>query len=182
VYAQPSAINLLQGRFVVRQATGSLPWWQMAAAVLLFAWLGQFGLQVSSGWYFDRGASKLEKLAENEYRKLFPDAKQVSNPRKRLEQRIASGSGSGEGETFAWLFGNSIQALNTLADHQGLSIEQLRYEGERGQLELELKAKSIDQLDQYKQALGKLGLEGRISSANDGEGGISGRMQISKGG
>lgn len=179
--APVSAINLLQGRFTVRQPSGKLPWWQIAAAVFLFAWLGQLSIQIGSGWYFNYQANILEQSAEDQYRKLFPDAKHVSSPRKRLESRLAAGAEASGENTFAKLFSGSVQALNSLPDHAGLTIEELRYESEQGQLELELKARSIDQLDQFKQALGKLGLSGRISSANDSDGAISGRMQIGKG-
>jgi general secretion pathway protein L len=179
--APVSAINLLQGRFTVRQPSGKLPWWKIAAAVFLFAWLGQLSIQIGSGWYFNYQANILEKSAEDQYRKLFPDAKHVSNPRKRLESRLAAGVEASGENTFAKLFSGSVQALNSLPDHTGLTIEELRYESDQGQLELELKARSIDQLDQFKQALGKLGLSSRISSANDNDGGISGRMQIGKG-
>lgn len=179
--APASAINLLQGRFTVRQPTGKLPWWQIATAAVLFLWLGQLGLQIGSGWYFNHQADALEKSAEEQYRKLFPDAKHVSNPRKRLESRLLEGVSAAGENTFARLFSGSVQALNSLPNHEGLTIEELRYESEQGQLELELKARSIDQLDQFKQALGKLGLSARISSANDSDGGISGRMQIGKG-
>lgn len=179
--APVSAINLLQGRFTVRQPSGKLPWWKIAAAVCLFAWLGQLSIQIGSGWYFSYQANILEKSAEDQYRKLFPDARHVSNPRKRLESRLAEGASSGSENSFAKLFSGSVQALNSLPNHEGLTIEQLRYESEQGQLELELKAKTIDQLDQFKQALGKLGLSSKISSANDSDGGISGRMQIGNG-
>ncbi len=179
--APVSAINLLQGRFTVRQPSGKLPWWKIAAAVCLFAWLGQLSIQIGSGWYFSYQANILEKSAEDQYRKLFPDARHVSNPRKRLESRLAEGASSGSENSFAKLFSGSVQALNSLPNHEGLTIEQLRYESEQGQLELELKARTIDQLDQFKQALGKLGLSSKISSANDSDGGISGRMQIGNG-
>jgi general secretion pathway protein L len=179
--AQTSAINLLQGHFTVRQPSGKLPWWQMVAAVLLFAWIGQLGLQLGSGAYFNYQAGVLEKSSEEQYRKLFPDAKHVSNPRKRLESRLLEGADSAGENSFGRLFSGSIQALNSLPDRAGLTIEQLRYEGDQGQLELELKASSIDQLDKFKQALGKLGLSSRISSANDSDGSITGRMQIGKG-
>ncbi|HSC75372.1 MAG TPA: type II secretion system protein GspL [Pseudomonadales bacterium] len=176
-----SAINLLQGQFTVRQPSGKLPWWQIAAAAVLFAWIGQLGLQLGSGWYFNYQANVLEKSSEEQYKKLFPDTKHVSNPRKRLESRLLEGANTAGENSFAKLFSGSIQALNSLPNHAGLTIEQLRYEGEQGQLELELKASSIDQLDQFKQALDKLGLSSRISSANDSDGSITGRMQIGKG-
>jgi general secretion pathway protein L len=178
--ANASAINLLQGRFTVRQVSSRLPWWQMAAAMALFLWIGQLALQIGSGGYFNYQANRLEQSAEEQYRKLFPDARHVSNPRKRLEARLLEGANTAGENSFARLFSSSVQALNSLPDHEGLTIEELRYESEQGQLELELKASSIDQLDQLKQALGKLGLSGRISSANDSDGSISGRMQIGK--
>jgi type II secretion system protein L len=152
----------------------------MAAAMALFLWIGQLALQIGSGGYFNYQANRLEKSAEEQYRKLFPDARHVSNPRKRLEARLLEGANTAGENSFARLFSSSVQALNSLPDHEGLTIEELRYESEQGQLELELKASSIDQLDQLKQALGKLGLSGRISSANDSDGSISGRMQIGK--
>lgn len=177
-----STINLLQGRFTVRQPSSHLPWWQLAVAVLLLLWIGQLVLQIGSGWYFNYQADALERSAEVQYQKLFPDAKNISNPRKRLESRLLE-NGDSQGEnSFAKLFSASVQALNALPNHDGLTIEELRYESQQGELELELKAQSIDQLDAYKQALGVLGLSGRISSANDdSEGSIVGRMQISKG-
>jgi general secretion pathway protein L len=178
--ANASTINLLQGRFTVRQVSSRLPWWQMAAAMAIFLWIGQLALQIGSGGYFNYHANRLEKSAEEQYRKLFPDARHVSNPRKRLEARLLEGANTAGENSFARLFSSSVQALNSLPDHEGLTIEELRYESEQGQLEIELKASSIDQLDQLKQALGKLGLSGRISSANDSDGSISGRMQIGK--
>jgi general secretion pathway protein L len=179
--AQTSAINLLQGRFTIRQPSGNIPWWKIAVALFLFFWIGQLGLQIGSGLYFNYRADILEKSAEEQYKKLFPDARHVSNPRKRLESRLSDSANSSGENTFAKLFSGSIQALNSLPDHEGLTIEELRYESEQGELELELKARSIDQLDQYKQALGKLGFSASISSANDSDSGISGRMQIGKG-
>jgi type II secretory pathway component PulL len=78
------------------------------------------------------------------------------------------------------LFSSSIQVLNAMPDHDGFEIIELRYDDQQGQVELEVKAKSIDQLDKYKQALGKSGLTAKISSANDGGSGVEGRMQINK--
>jgi len=176
-----AAINLLQGRFTVRQPSGKLPWWQLVAAVFLLAWSGQLLIQTVSGAYFNFQAKKMEQSAEAQYRKLFPDAKQVANPRKRLESRLLEGANAGKEYSFAKLFSGSVQALKSLPNHEGMTIEQVRYDGEQGQLELELKASSIDQLDHFKQALGKLGLSSKISSANDTDGGITGRMQIGKG-
>lgn len=179
--ASSLAINLLQGRFTVRHPSKEMPWWQLAIAALLALWLGQLVLQVGSGWYFNSRADVLEQASEAQYQKLFPDAKNISNPRKRLESRLLENGNAEGANAFASLFSGSVQALNGIKNRDGLSIENLRYESQQGELELELKASSIDQLDEYKQALGTMGFSGKITSANDSEGSITGRMQISKG-
>lgn len=177
-----SGINLLQGPFFIRQVNAGLAWWQVAAAAAVFAWLGQVTLQATSGWYFNHGARVLEAMAENHYHALFPDARQLSNPRKRLQSRLEAGSDSLNDHSFDYMFGSSMQAFMAVPSRDGLSIKQLRYEGKRSELELEIKAATIDQLDQFKQALDKAGFQAKISSANEAEGGgINGRMQIKAG-
>jgi general secretion pathway protein L len=177
-----SAINLLQGPFFIRREGKGLVWWQIAAAVLCFAWLGQTGLQVTTGWYFNQGARKLDVMAEDQYHILFPDARQLSNPRKRMQSRLSAGATAVGSNSFDAMFGASIQAFSSIASKDGLMIKQLRYEGKRSELEMEIRATSIDQLDQFKQALDKAGLQSKISSANEAEGGgITGRMQIKAG-
>ncbi|HQQ63371.1 MAG TPA: type II secretion system protein GspL [Pseudomonadales bacterium] len=176
------AINLLQGPFFIRREGKGLLWWQVAAAVLAFAWIGQTGLQAGSGWYFNQGARKLDRMAEEQYHILFPDARQLSNPRKRLQSRLSAGATPSGANTFDAMFGTSMQAFASIASKDGLMIKQLRYEGKRSELEMEIRATTIDQLDQFKQALDKAGLQAKISSANEAEGGgITGRMQIKAG-
>lgn len=184
LFRQPAvaAINLLQGPFFIRQEGKGLDWWQIAAAVLGFAWLGQTGIQTASGWYFTQGATKLDRMAEEQYHILFPDARQLSNPRKRLQSKLMSGATPAGSNTFDAMFGASMQAYMSIASKDGLSIKQLRYEGKRSELEMEIRATTIDQLDQFKQALDKAGLQSKISSANEADGGgITGRMQIKAG-
>ncbi len=174
-----SAINLLQGVFHIKPLSVGRPWWQLVAAVLLFAVIGQTGLQVVSGWYFNRQALAMERMSEDIYRKLLPDARQVSNPRKRLQGRLnGDGAPASADSSFAYMFGSSVQAISSLS---GLSIGQLRYEGKRGELQLEVKAQNIELLDSFKQAVDQAGLHAEISSANEGEAGIVGRIQIRTG-
>ena len=178
---KPGAINLLQGEFLVQQPTRGLHWGQLAAAVVLFGLLGQSTLQLVSGWYFSHAGATLEKQLEAQYRELYPDARQVSNPRKRLTSKLAELGMGGNDASFAYVFGTSIKALQSLQDASGLVIQQLRYQSKQGELELEVTARNIEQLDQYKQLLVKAGLQAEIASANEGEGGIMGRIQIKSG-
>lgn len=175
-----TAINLLQGRFFVRQPTGRTPLWKMVTAVVAVFWLGQFSLQVASGWYFNHGANTLEVKMDTQFRKLFPDMRRVGGVKKQIETQLLSGASNNDEASFAKIFSASIQVLKAMPDHQGFEISELRYDDQQGQVELEVRAKSIDQLDQYKQALGKAGLSAKISSANDGGNGVEGRMQISR--
>jgi len=175
-----TAINLLQGRFFVRQPTGKAPLWKIVVAAAVIFWVGQCLLQVVSGWYFNRSANRLEIKMDTQFRKLFPDMRRVGSVKKQIETQLLVGAGNNDDASFAKLFSASIQVLNAMPDHQGFEISELRYDDQQGQVELEVKAKSIDQLDQYKQALSKAGLSAKISSANDGGNGVEGRMQISR--
>lgn len=174
-------INLLQGQFALRKPSKGVPWWQVAAAAALVAFVMQTSLQVSSGWFFNQQSQVMILAAEKQYRELFPDARKVSNPRKRLESRIAGGGDQTGRDSFAGLFGAAVMSLRSVAADGSMVIEQLRYEGKRGELELELKVRSIQQLDQFKQALVKAGLQADIASANEGEAGVIGRVKVRSG-
>lgn len=175
-----SAINLLQGRYFVRQPTGKRPIWVLLVAVAAVFWFGQFFIQVASALYFNHSADAMEMRMDAQFRKLFPSMRRVGGVKKQIETQLLVGASNGEGNSFANLFSQSIQVLNAMPDHQGFEITELRYDDQQGQVELEVKVKSIDQLDKYKQALGKAGLSAKISSANDGGNGVEGRMQINK--
>jgi general secretion pathway protein L len=175
-----SAINLLQGKFFVRQPDGKASWWKWLAVIAVCFWLAQCALQLASGWYFNHAANAMEEKMDAQFRKVFPDMRRVGGVRKQIESQLLAGASNGEGGSFAMLFSSSIQVLNAMPDHDGFEIIELRYDDQQGQVELEVKAKSIDQLDKYKQALGKSGLTAKISSANDGGSGVEGRMQINK--
>lgn len=181
INANTQAVNLLQGKFQVKQLAGKLPVWKIAAVSLVMLWLMQCSFQWISGGYFNYQAGILEKQVEGQFRQWFPDARRSGSVRKQLESRLLEGAGGDAATSFAKLFSASIEVMNAMPDHQGMSIDNLRYENQEGQLEFEIKAKSIDQLDQYKMALSKAGLNAKIASANDSDGGISGRMQISRG-
>jgi len=151
------------------------------AASCLLALSGQVVLQASSGWYFNHKANQLVISAEHQYREWFPEAKKVSDPRKRLEGKLASGGGHSDKDAFTFIFSKTVESLKTVSAGGAMSIEQLRYEGKRSELELELKASSIEQLDKFKQALTKAGLQADISSANESDAGILGRVKIKAG-
>lgn len=183
LFADPAldAINLLQGRYHLRKPSNGLPWWQVAVACLAVAVSVQVLVQASSGWYFGRQASKLVVMAENRYRELFPDAKKISDPRKRLEGKLAGGDTLANKDAFTAIFSKTVESLQAVAGSGQISIEQLRYEGKRAELELELKTQSIEQLDKFKQALGRAGLQADIASANESDHGILGRVKIKAG-
>lgn len=178
---QPGTINLLQGEYQLKRASVGLPWWQVVAAACVLALSGQVLLQASSGWYFNHKADRLVLAAENQYREWFPDAKKVTDPRKRLEGKLASSGNLADKDAFTFIFGKTVEALKAVSNGGVMSIEQLRYEGKRSELELELKATSIEQLDKFKQALTKAGLQADISSANASDAGILGRVKIKAG-
>ena len=178
------ALNLLQGEFLLRRQSGqNVLWWQWGIAVVVLLVILQGALQLVSGWYFSRQASHFVMTAEKQYQTWFPDAKKINNPRKRLASRLNSDAqASGQGG-FSHLFGLTVKALQEVQGSSGkIAVEQLRYEGRRAELELELTLQSIQQLDQLKKSLEKAGLRAEIASANEGEGGsVTGHIKIGGG-
>lgn len=175
-----SVINLLQGQFAIKQPAGKNPLVKWVVVAFLVLWLGQCAIQIVSGWYFNHRADVIDTQMAEQFKQLFPDARRVGNVRKQLESRLLEGASANNGESFSKLFSTSIQALSGLKDYQSIVIDELRYDSQESQLELEIKAKSIDQLDQFKQTVEKAGLSAKISSANDSDGSITGRMQIGR--
>jgi general secretion pathway protein L len=176
-----SVINLLQGQFAIKQPAGKNPLVKWVVVAFLVLWLGQCAIQIVSGWYFNHRADVMDTQMAEQFKQLFPDARRVGNVRKQLESRLLEGASANNSESFSKLFSTSIQVLSGLKDYQSIVIDELRYDSQESQLELEVKAKSIDQLDQFKQAVEKAGLSAKISSANDSDGSITGRMQIGRG-
>lgn len=173
------SINVLQGAYAAKVARPGRSWALAACALLIAAWLAQWGFQLGSGFHWNTRGGQYMALAEQVYRGLFPQATSAADPKRRVESFLLSQQGVTVGsQSFSQMFGQTMTVYQTLPDHKQITINQLRFDAKRGQLEFELAAQSISQLDNFKQALGKAGIQSRMGSASDSEQGIIGRIQI----
>jgi len=167
-WAHGPAINLLQGAYSRREEWGRLlrPW--IASAALLLA--GFILIGVSTGLnYFHLSGQREQLRAEIEdvYRKAFPKAKRIVNPRAQMEQKVTQfRRQAGGGNTdFLAMFAETAGVVRAT---EGINVRSASYRN--GRLDLDLQADNLQILDSLKQSLVSSGLmSAEIQSASTGE-------------
>ena len=80
----------------------------------------------------------------------------------------------------AALLDAASEAMTSVEFSTSAVISQLRYDAQRGQVVIDIRAENIDVLEAYKQKMVEQGLKVDILSANQSQGMINGRIQISQ--
>ena len=166
-WAQGPVINLLQGAYSRRAEWGRLlrPW--IASAALLLA--GFILVGVSTGLNYFRLSGQREQLSaeiEDVYRKAFPQAKRIVNPRAQMEQKLQQlRRQAGGGNTdFLAMFAETAGVVRAT---EGINVRSASYRN--GRLDLDLQADNLQILDSLKQSLVSSGLmSAEIQSASTG--------------
>jgi general secretion pathway protein L len=150
-YTQGPVVDLLQGDYSRREEWGRLlrPW--KASAALLLA--GVILSAVASGLNYHHLSGQKEQLAteiETVYRKTFPNARRVVNPRAQMEQQLKKlqlKSGVGSTDFIAML----AETANVIRVAKGIKVSGASYRD--GRLDLDLMADNLQILDKLKQDL-----------------------------
>jgi general secretion pathway protein L len=155
-WAQGPGINLLQGAYSRREEWGRLlrPW--KASAALLLA--GFILVGVSTGlnyFHLSQQRQQLKAEIEDVYRKAFPQAKRIVNPRAQMEQKLKQlRRQAGGGNTdFLAMFAETAGVVRTT---EGINVRGASYRS--GRLDLDLQADNLQILDNLKQALVSSGM------------------------
>lgn len=172
--------NLLQGAFASR-ARLSLPPSLRHAAVFLIA---AFALQLVSEWvhygYYRYQAGKTAEQAVSRYRAQYPDERLAAKPaaawqdvQKRLRgKRNEGGAGASDVLPTLTRVAQSLQG-------SGLGTQRIDVLG--GVLTLDVDARTLGELDGFKQQLESAGFITEIVSANNQGGVIRGRLRVEGG-
>ena len=167
-WAQGKGINLLQGVYSRREEWGRLlrPW--AASAALLLAGVILVGITTGLN-YFHLSAQREQLSAEIEavYRKAFPQAKRIVNPRVQMEQKLTQlRRQAGGGNTdFLAMFAETADVVRAA---KGINVRGASYRN--GRLDLDLRADNLQILDSLKQSLVRSGLmSAEIQSASTGK-------------
>ena len=167
-------INLLQGGYSRKEQLGKL-WrpWRAAAAMLIISLIIQATMMIRSHYLLSQKEQVLSSTIEQIYRKTFPDARKVVNPRVQMERQLAqlrNGSSSGS------FLGLLAQAGPTIKQAAGIEVESLRYK--QSALEIELILADFQVLDKVKQGLIGKGLSVTITTANAQDGKVRSQLRI----
>jgi general secretion pathway protein L len=167
-------IDLLQGDFSRKEQIGKI-WrpWRAAAILLLVILLLQGGIAIQEYYQLSSEEAELTTAIEQIYRKTFPDARKVVDPKVQMEQRLAELRHGGSGGGFLGLLS---QAGPIIKQAQGIGVESLRYN--QSVLEIELLLADFQVLDKLKQALIQGGLSVNITTANAQDGKVRSQLRI----
>jgi general secretion pathway protein L len=177
-WAQAPGINLLQGAYSRREEWGRLlrPW--KASAALLLA--GFILVGVSTGLnYFHLSQQREQLSAEIEavYRKAFPQARRIVNPRAQMEQKLNQfRRQAGRANTdFLAMF---VETAGVVRVTEGIKVRGASYRN--GRLDLDLQADNLQILDGLKQSLVSSGLlSAEIQSAStEADQKVKSRMRV----
>lgn len=177
---QASGINLLQGGYATSQAatvTGGQ--WNLVAAVAVLGISVFLLLAVVSGWIFNQRADQLERRSMAMYRELFPEQRRVVNPRRQMQNQLKQRGGQNN-HSFLALLAETAQSIQGEPQSADVSLRQIRFNSDQGNLRFEVNSKSLDQLDRFKNLLAGTGLQVDINSASEQDGSVLGRIVVSQ--
>lgn len=166
-------LNLLQGDYSLREQWGrKLRPWRPAAALFLL-WLviqgGMAGFDLRS---LGRQEAALDEQMEALYRKSFPDARKVVEPRTQMEQKLAALKNGDSG--FMKLAVDAAPAL------RNTTLKGMRYQ--EGTLDLDVSLSDMAMLDTLRGALESKGLQVEIGNISQQDGRVEGRLTLRGGG
>jgi general secretion pathway protein L len=171
------AIDLLQGAYSRREEWGRLlrPW--KATAALLVAALVLAGTVTGLNYYhLSRQKTQLETEIQALYKKTFPQARRIVNPRAQMEQQLKQLlRRSGGGTNFLGMFAETANVVRTA---EGITVKGASYRD--GRLDLDLLADNLQLLDALKQALvsgGSMHAEIQSATTDDSQK-VSSRIRI----
>ena len=175
-FDESKAINLLQGEYSRRERLEKQlrPW--IPAAAMAGVWLLlQFGLMVFEHQKLSSRVLAVQSQAVDIYLQVFPDAKNVPDPKKQMEQELAKLRQAANQQTDILLL--LSKAGDVLSDTSSLLIRTLRFKDET--LDLDFEISDLQALDKLKDRLTKeTDLIVDIQSASSKKGKVESRMQL----
>lgn len=177
-------INLCQGDFKIQtQNGGSFRRWALVAGVAALAFFIQVGVFIGKGSYYQSKSEQVSQQALTEYKRLMPASNTTDASRlaRIVKGQLRQNENTGEDIGFMALLGEAGYQYTRASGRSNIDFVSLNYNEERGELVIELRAKSFEQLDQLKTALINGGLEAKISSAVQEQDFFRGRLSVGAG-
>ncbi|WP_405220566.1 type II secretion system protein GspL [Lentisalinibacter sediminis] len=177
--AAGGGINLLQGRYAPRSATGSLlrPW--RAAAALAAALIAL--TLIGSGLRYAELRAEDERLRAEvveAFRAAFPWVREVRDPRAQMNSELARLGQGGSTEQTPRQFLATLESISAaMGQTSGTRIEAISYRD--GVMDIRLTAPDVATLDRLRKLVDQGGrFTARIQSTDQQEGSVRSRLQI----
>lgn len=172
-------INLCEGPYrsqATREEGQWRRWWPLAAVAGFFL-VVQVGLLVTEGLLNRQHAEAYEQQALQLYRSIYPQERTVMNPRRQMEGKLRNAGSSGGQARFLDVLAEAGYLLRQQPGSDNMELNNVQY-NQRGELALEIRAGTLDQLDRYRQALTTAGLNADLGAAIKESNGVRGRVTI----
>ncbi|WP_101759481.1 type II secretion system protein GspL [Oceanicoccus sp. KOV_DT_Chl] len=177
-YNETGELNVLQGGYAVKSTTAiSERNWLAAASIAGIGLSAYLIISLASGWYLQTQADDIDGQAVTLYKQLFPNERRVVSPKKQMENHLRLSGVQGNTQFLA-LLSQTAEQLNADDSSMDLQVDQLRFESSNGDLQFQVKSKSLDQLDRLKQQLAQAGLSVDINSAVEQDNFVMGRIVV----
>jgi general secretion pathway protein L len=172
-FRKEAQINLLQGEFARTEEYGKLFKNWLVPAALLGAWI-LIALLIKTSAYIQlkNNSDELQAQIIDTYQQVFPDSKNLTNPRQQLKARLDSLGGGGDSPLLQLLNATAAQ-INSVANAR---IRSLDFNG--AALDIELQIAEVQQLEQMRQQLQNLGVSAEIRSADTEGDRVTGKLRL----
>jgi len=170
------SINLLQGEFKPQNgdSTTSAKWTSVAALVVIGILL-QVSYLVGKGVYLNVEAEGYRSQAQALYKDVFPVDRNVRDMRRRWRAHIEGGGAAAEDvSSFLSVFNSASLGLQ----NSEIQLDNVNYNQQRGDLILQLKATTSDQLVAYSQEITSDELKSEIGTINQEANAVKGSVKI----
>ncbi|WP_413665699.1 type II secretion system protein GspL [Microbulbifer sp. CNSA002] len=167
--------NLLTGDYQLSSNKSAAVWWMRPAKVAAACFVIQLLFFVGAGAFYQWKGNQSEEQARAMFTELFPNTRPSAQMRRQLEGFL-KGAGNQGGA-----FSTQMQQLSKVwIAHKGgaLKLQSLRFDGQRGEMVLQLQAENLSDLDAFVSKLSGGGIKADLLGANELKKGVSGRIRL----
>lgn len=145
--------SLLQGQFSTKSANSvsGLKVWKTPVGLIAASMLAVTGYNIAEAMAFKSEAGSLKASITNEMKRSFPELKRVVNPRAQLKTLT---NGNGQASDFLQLSGLLSAGVREV---DGISLDSLRYDARRSEMQASIVYENYEQLTKFKSAIESLG-------------------------
>ncbi|WP_237061517.1 MULTISPECIES: type II secretion system protein GspL [Microbulbifer] len=171
----PLLANLLVGDYRPVGSADESSWWIKPLKVAAACFVLQLMLFLAGGAYYSWQAGQQDAQARALFAELFPNARAGADVRRQIQGYLNQAGNGGAG------FARQVTTLSQAWEqHRGepLQLQSLRFDGNRGEMVIQLQAASLGELDGFVGRLSSGQYRAELLAANELEDGVSGRIRL----